>query len=45
MVAAVAAFVRADGDLVAAGIANWGTCAGALCFASAGVAQEFEPPV
>jgi hypothetical protein len=44
MAAAVASFVRADGDMIAVGIANWGTCAGALCFALAGVAQEFEPP-
>jgi hypothetical protein len=44
MAAAVASFVRADGDMIAVGIANWGTCAGALCFAAAGVAQEFEPP-
>jgi hypothetical protein len=44
MVSAVAAFVRADGDMIAIGIANWGTLAGALCFAVAGVAQEFERP-
>jgi hypothetical protein len=44
MVAAVASFVRADGDLIAVGIANWGTLTGALCFAAAGLAQFYEPP-
>jgi hypothetical protein len=44
MVAAVASFVRADGDLIAVGIANWGTLTGALCFAGAGAAQFREPP-
>jgi hypothetical protein len=45
MVAAVAAFVRpASGDALAVGIANWGTLTGALCFAIAGVMQEFERP-
>jgi hypothetical protein len=44
MVSAVASFVRADGDLIAIGIANWGTLTGALCFAIAGVMQEFERP-
>jgi hypothetical protein len=44
MVSAVATFVRADGDMVAIGIANWGTLTGALCFAVAGVMQEFERP-
>jgi hypothetical protein len=44
MAAAVASFVRADGDLIAVGIANWGTLTGALCFAVAGFAQFFEPP-
>ncbi len=42
MVSAVASFVHRDGDLIAAGIANWGTLTGALCFAIAGVMQEFE---
>ena len=42
MVSAVASFVRADGDMIAVGIANWGTLTGALCFAVAGVMQEFE---
>jgi hypothetical protein len=44
MVAAVASFIRADGDMIAIGIANWGTLTGALCFAAAGVVQEFERP-
>ncbi len=44
MVSAVASFVHRDGDLIAAGIANWGTLTGALCFAIAGVMQEFERP-
>ena len=34
----------ADGDMLAVGIANWGTLTGALCFAVAGVMQEFERP-
>ncbi|HEX6665541.1 MAG TPA: hypothetical protein VF081_02985 [Solirubrobacterales bacterium] len=45
MLAAIAAFVRPEsGDELAVGIANWGTFAGALCFAVAGVMQEFERP-
>lgn len=44
MVSAVASFVRADGDMIAIGIANWGTFTGAACFAAAGIAQEFERP-
>jgi hypothetical protein len=44
-VAAVASFVHTDGDLVAVGIANWGTLTGALCFAIAGAMQEFEHPL
>lgn len=44
MVSAVASFVHSDGDLTAAGIANWGTLTGALCFAGGGVLQEFERP-
>ena len=44
MVSAVASFVRADGDMIAVGIANWGTLTGALCFAVAGLMQEFEQP-
>ncbi len=44
MVAAIASFVRADGDMVAVAIANWGTLTGALCFAIAGAMQFREPP-
>jgi hypothetical protein len=44
MVSAVASLVRAEGDEIAVGIANWGTLTGALCFAVAGVLQEFERP-
>jgi hypothetical protein len=45
MVSAVASFVRpSTGDELAVGIANWGTLSGALCFAIAGVMQEFEHP-
>jgi hypothetical protein len=42
MVSAVASFVRAEGDLISIDVANWGTLTGALCFAAAGVLQEFE---
>jgi hypothetical protein len=46
MVSAVASFVRpSTGDELAAGIANWGTLTGALCFAVAGLMQEFEHPL
>lgn len=44
MVSAVASFVRADGDMIAVGIANWGTFLGASCFAVAGAMQFYEPP-
>ena len=45
MAAAVAAFLRpSTGDELAVGVANWGTLTGALCFAVAGVMQEFERP-
>ena len=44
MAAAAASFVRADGDMIAVGIANWGTLTGALCFAVAGAMQFREPP-
>jgi hypothetical protein len=44
MVSGVASFVRADGDMIAVNIANWGTLTGALCFAVAGVMQFYEPP-
>lgn len=46
MVSAVAAFVRpSTGDEIAVGIANWGTLAGALCFAVGGAMQERERPL
>ncbi len=46
MVSAVASFVRpSSGDMLATGIANWGTLLGALCFAIAGLMQEFEHPL
>lgn len=45
MVSAVASFVSpSSGEELAVGIANWGTLTGALCFAIAGVMQEFERP-
>jgi len=44
MVSGVASFVRADGDMIAVGIANWGTLTGALCFAVAGAMQFYEAP-
>jgi hypothetical protein len=44
MASAVASLVRSDGDMIAVGIANWGTLTGALCFAIAGVMQEFDRP-
>jgi hypothetical protein len=45
MLAAVAAFVRPEtGDELAVGLANWGTFAGAVCFAVAGAMQELERP-
>jgi hypothetical protein len=45
MVAAVASYVRpATSEEVNVGLANWGTFAGALCFAIAGVLQQFERP-
>jgi hypothetical protein len=46
MVSAVASFVRpSTGDALATGIANRGTLTGALCFAVAGLMQEFEHPL
>jgi hypothetical protein len=46
MVSAVASFVEpASAEAVNAGIANWGTLTGALCFAAAGLMQEFEHPL
>jgi hypothetical protein len=44
MASGIASFVRADGDMIAVGIANWGTFGGALCFAVAGAMQFYEPP-
>lgn len=44
LVAGVAGYVHTDGDEVAAGLANLGTLTGALCFAIAGVLQEYEAP-
>jgi hypothetical protein len=45
MVSALAAFVEpASAEEVNVGVANWGTLAGALCFAVAGLLQEFERP-
>jgi len=44
MVSAVASFVHRDGDLLAVGIANWGTLLGASCFAIGGALQAFERP-
>ncbi len=44
MASAVASFVHTDGELTSVAVANWGTLAGALCFAVAGVLQEFERP-
>lgn len=46
MVSAVASFVQpSTGDALSTGIANWGTLTGALCFAIAGLMQEFEHPL
>lgn len=46
MISAVASFVRpSSGDALSTGIANWGTLTGALCFAVAGLMQEFEHPL
>jgi hypothetical protein len=46
MVSAVASFIRpSTGNALATGIANWGTLTGALCFAIAGLMQEFEHPL
>jgi hypothetical protein len=45
MVSAVVAYTRpATGDLINAGIANWGTLLGAACFSAAGVLQLGEHP-
>lgn len=46
MASAIASFVRpSSGDALSTGIANWGTLTGALCFAFAGLLQEFEHPL
>ncbi|HXS33483.1 MAG TPA: hypothetical protein VN758_06915 [Solirubrobacterales bacterium] len=46
MISAVASFVEpASAEAVNIGIANWGTLTGALCFAVAGLMQEFEHPL
>jgi hypothetical protein len=46
MVSAVASFIEpASAKAVNVGIANWGTLTGALCFAVAGLMQEFEHPL
>jgi hypothetical protein len=46
MVSAVASFVEpASTEAVNVGVANWGTLTGALCFALAGLMQEFEHPL
>jgi len=46
LVSAVATFVRPSSvDSLSTGIANWGTLTGALCFAAAGLMQEFEHPL
>ncbi|MFE1292546.1 hypothetical protein [Streptomyces sp. NPDC058751] len=45
LVSALAAYTRpSTGSLVNVDIANWGTLAGALCFAAGGVMQFFERP-
>lgn len=45
MASALAAFTRpATGSLADAGLANWGTLTGALCFSLGGVLQAFERP-
>lgn len=44
MAAAVASYVRADGDMIAVAIANWATFGGAVAFAAAGALQFREPP-
>jgi hypothetical protein len=44
MVSGVASLVRADGDMIAVALANWGTFGGAVCFAVAGLMQFYESP-
>jgi hypothetical protein len=44
-VAALASFTRPmTGSVVNIDVANWGTLAGALCFAAGGILQIFERP-
>jgi hypothetical protein len=46
MASAIASFARpVTGEVLNASVANWGTLTGALCFAIAGLLQEFERPV
>jgi hypothetical protein len=47
MLSGLAAFVRpVTGEVISAGLINWGTALGAACFSAAGLAQLFErPPV
>ena len=43
--AGIAAFIRpATSSVINAGLVNWGTFAGAVCFAVGGVLQVFDPP-
>ena len=45
MLAGLTAFVRpVTGQVISAGLINWGTALGAACFSAAGVAQLFERP-
>ena len=44
MASGIASFVRADGDMIAVALANWGTFGGAACFAVAGAMQFWEVP-
>ena len=44
MASGIASFVRADGDMIAVALANWGTFGGAACFAVAGAMQFWEAP-
>jgi hypothetical protein len=44
MVSAFTAYTRASGTEISAGLANWGTLTGALCFSVGGVLQLVERP-
>ena len=45
MLSGLAAFVRpVTGEVISAGLINWGTALGAACFSAAGLAQLFERP-